>query len=123
MIAYIDGVCSSKITRINILSIIFPKESGITNVEWDEQDISVGEGTFTARLKGVYFNGEYANGKGNLLQGLSAKVEFDFTVQDGIVNFEENNDFDEVMDKMLQSIKCAEIIFTDGKDKYEIGIL
>lgn len=123
MIAYIDGVCDSRITRLDIFSIKFPEEFGITDVEWDEQDIVVEKGIFTARLKGIYFNREYANGKGKLLQGLSAKVEFNFSAQDKTLIVDTDDDFNEFIDEMLQSIKCAEIVFVDIKDKYEIGIL
>lgn len=58
-----------------------------------------------------------------MLQGLSAKVEFNFSAQDKTLIVDTDDDFNEFIDEMLQSIKCAEIVFVDIKDKYEIGIL
>lgn len=39
-------------------------------IDWDESDISRLENGFYARYKGVYFDGEYANGKLSSLRGM-----------------------------------------------------
>lgn len=119
MIIYIDGICSNRISGLSIAHIEFPESSGILDVDWDEQDFSITDGKFTSRLKGVYFNEKYANGKGTMIKDLSAKIGFELYEADG--KFTETDDFpDAVYMELYNSIECTEFLIVDDEEKYSI---
>lgn len=124
MIAYIRGTCSKEITGMNIESINISDEIGC--IDWDEQDISVDskEGEFTARLKGIYFDNEYANGKGKVLKSKSAYIDFNiYSVNDTLVDItigegKPGSIPGKKIEELAKSIKIADIIFRDEETDY-----
>ena len=120
MIFYINGICSNRISGLSIARIEFPESSGILDVDWDEQDFSITDGIFTSRLKGVYFNEEYANGKGAMVKDLSAKIGFELHEADG--KFTGTDDFpDAVYMELYNSVECTEFLIVDDEEKYSIA--
>lgn len=104
----------------SIARIEFPESSGILDVDWDEQDFSITDGIFTSRLKGVYFNEEYANGKGAMIKDLSAKIGFELHEADG--KFTGTDDFpDAVYMELYNSVECTEFLIVDDEEKYSIA--
>ena len=89
-------------------------------MDWDEQDFSITDGIFTSRLKGVYFNEEYANGKGAMIKDLSAKIGFELHEADG--KFTGTDDFpDAVYMELYNSVECTELLIVDDEEKYSIA--
>lgn len=124
MIAYISGTCSKEITGMSIERIDVSDEIGY--IDWDEQDISVDskEGKFTARLKGIYFGDEYANGKGKVLKGKSAYIDFNiYSVDESLVDItikegEPGSILCKKVKELAKSIKIADITFRDEETDY-----
>lgn len=113
MIAYIDGVCDKRITDIKIQSIVFPKEPGYVEAKWDDQEIDLEDGIFTARLKEVYFIDVYMKNIEELLKNSSVKVNFSYRM-----DIKQNTDYHE----FLNAVKCVEVLFVDGNQKYEVEV-
>lgn len=124
MVAYISGICSKEITGMNVESINISDEIGC--IDWDEQDISVNskEGEFIARLKGIYFDDEYANGKGKVLEGKSAYIDFNiYSVNDMLVDItigegKPGSIPEEKNEDLAKSIKIIDIFFRDDELDY-----
>lgn len=121
MIAYVSGTCSKEITGMSVERIDISDEIGW--IDWDEQDFALDpkEGEFSSRLKGIYFDDEYANEKGEVLKNMTAYVEFNIYEVNGIqVEGEEGVDNIpwEKVEELAKSIKITDITFEDEEIDY-----
>lgn len=123
MIAYISGTCSKEITGMSIERIDVSDEIGW--IDWDWQDFALDskEGEFDSRLKGIYFDDEYANGKGEVLKDMSAYVEFNIYEVNGILV--EGDGVDNIpwekVEELAKSIKIDNITFRDEETDYVLA--
>ena len=121
MIAYISGTCSKEITGMSVERIDVSDEIGW--IDWDEQDFALDpkDGEFDSRLKGIYFDDEYANEKGEVLKGMTAYVEFNIYEVNGI-QVEGEGGVDNIpwekIEELLKSIKITNITFRDEETDY-----
>lgn len=109
---------------MNVESINISDEIGC--IDWDEQNISVDskEGEFVARLKGIYFDNEYANDRGKILEGKSAYIDFNiYSVNDTLVDItigegKPGSIPRKKLEELAKSIKITDIFFRNDETDY-----
>lgn len=85
MVCHIEGIMHTTGDLISVDYIKAEKNGKTVMLDWDESDISFdtdvneqGFRMFSGRLKGIKFNGEYANGRGVELNNMKIKeIVFD----------------------------------------------
>lgn len=81
---YFNGTCDNRISRIDFTSLCLKtKDDSDIDVSMDETDIAVENGKISVRMKGIAFDNEYANGRGNLLENGTLVVNLAIDEADG----------------------------------------
>lgn len=127
---YFNGTCDNRISRIDFTSLCLKtKDDSDIDVNMDETDIAVENGKISVRMKGIAFDNEYANGRGNLLENGTLVVNLAIDEADGRF-FEDEKAWTKedqaFYETLLHSVQLKNVIVEDatpnGVNRYEIPV-
>ena len=109
MILYLNAKTNISDVYVDFIEVKL-NNGKVVSLNWDESDIDRKDGKFEARYKGVYFDEDYANGKLDLLNGMTIEhvelyyegeyenpyffiEDMEFEDNEEVLDFDVNNEF------------------------------